>query len=184
MNRPVALALALILPGAAFASPHAQLLEGRTLQLSLGALASLAGDNPSSPPLVTAPQPEATPPPAVSPPVEAVAARDAEEAPGIGGVLGLMVSGGIVATIGAIWTLWGIGLIAGGNNTSDGSAAVAVGVVFLVFGIVHFGVGGLLLFLGNRKRIARNEWLAAHGMSERMPAPAALPPERFALATF
>jgi hypothetical protein len=184
MNRLLALALALILPGVAFAAPHARLLEGQTLKLSLGALASLAADNPSTPPLVTAPQADAPPPPAVSPPVEAVAARDAEEAPGLGGVLGLMVSGGIVATIGVIWSLWGIAFIAGGNNTDNGTAAVAVGVVFLVFGIVHLGVGGLLLWLGNRKRVARNEWLAAHGTSERMQAPAALPPERFALATF
>jgi hypothetical protein len=95
-----------------------------------------------------------------------------------------MVSGGIVGTIGVIWSLWGIAVIAEGNNTTNGNIAVGVGVVFLVFGIIHLGVGGLLLWLGNRRRIARDEWQTAHGVSERMPAPAALPPERFALATF
>lgn len=166
MIRTLTLLSFVALPSSALASSHARLLEGKTLQLSMGSLLVLAAaDAPSAPPLVpAAAAPQESPPPAPAPEATATTTATAEEGPGLGGVLGFMISGGVTAGIGLIWTLYGVAYLAGGFGTVAG--ATAAGVILLVIGVAHLAVGGLLLFLGNNKRIERNEWNAAHGITD------------------
>jgi hypothetical protein len=146
-------------PGWAVAAPT--LLGGRTLTLTLlrQELPPPPPPPPSEPPArlpVQAPQEGAAPATPSGLPVSG------EEAPGLGGVLGFMITGAGVAGEGLIFVLYGLLAL----TATGGQAA---GAVLLGFGIAHLGVGGLLLYFGNNKRVERNAWNEAHGITRVEP---------------
>ena len=154
---PLVLVLTLA-PVAAWASPS--LLGGRTLVLSL-----LSDDLPVPPP-----PPPSEPPPRLSPDNSNAPPNTptglpvaGEEPPGLGGVLGYMITGGGLLLEGALLLLTGAVIVAAGGS------AVAAGVFYLVLGGAHVIVGGVLLYIGNNKRVDREAWNQQHGIARLEP---------------
>ncbi|MHB8875782.1 MAG: hypothetical protein ACYC8T_19010 [Myxococcaceae bacterium] len=168
MNRILVLLLLCAFPSIALAAPGARLLEQR-LTLHLGALEAAGPQSelsppPPPPPLV--PLEDAVEPPAdpaADPAAEPTASLDlspGEGPPGIGPVLGFMITGWVALGVGAVFGLYSLIFFseAATFNTRTSAAMTEAAVTMLVFALIHVGIGLPLAIIGHKKKAARNRY--------------------------
>jgi hypothetical protein len=161
IHRLLVLALTVALPSAALAKPY--LLER---QLTLGVLAT---DEPTPPPppvsVETPPEGEASQPDAM---LESAPLPPPPDVPGKGVVLGYLISGAAIASVGVYLLAYAAAFLLFGTVVSG---ADLIGIGILVAGLAHTGVGVSLLVIGNNKRLERNAYYDAVKTTERTVRP-------------
>lgn len=160
MIRLVAIVAVMAIPGSgAAATSSLQLLDGAKLGFTVDALdplrqqVLLQDEGPPTPPRSRASKSSRRP------------VEDNPAIPGLGSVLGYMISGGVVLAYGVVFTAYGLALrlpCAITPSSCSGLGALnTLGIIYSIGGGIMDVVGGVLLYFGNEKRIQRNEMRAA-----------------------